>query len=419
MASLSSALDYLFAQSFYSLIALYWFVVIFEIPRYALGFFLVPLVKKEQRYNPNDTYQGKISIIIAGHSEEHSIERCVRALKEQTRIPDEIIVVSDGSTDKMPAKLQELQRLGLIDGAHCTDLRAGKSAGSNMAARWTTGDVIINIDCDCSFDRNAIRNVVRPFLDPDVVGVSGNILVRNPQVSLISAFQAIEYMITISLGKQAADRLDQVTCISGAFGAFRRDAYDNAGGLDAGGGEDLDLTLRLRQTGGRVRFAEDALCYTDVPTTRSVLVKQRFRWERDAVHLRFRKHRQLLNPWSNRFTLKEALHEIEFLFFNVVGAAALPFYVIWLFVFYGDFALTIMLSAQIGLIFMDIVVFLLAAHYTPRIEALRLLPYLVGYSFYTGIYMRFVRLGAYLEEWIFSASYEDTYVPNKVHRVRG
>ena len=32
--------------------------------------------------------------------------------------------------------------------------------------------------------------------------------------------------------------------------------------------------------------------------------------------------------------------------------------------------------------------------------------------------MRFVRLAAYLQEWVVEASYRDTYVPSKVHRVR-
>ncbi|MEM8836699.1 MAG: glycosyltransferase [Pseudomonadota bacterium] len=412
------SVDYLLAQSIVSLIVLYWFVVIFEIPRYMLGFLLVLFVKRERSYDENADYQGTISVIIAGHNEEDAIERCVRALGEQSRRPDEIIVVSDGSVDQMPAKLRELLNEGLIDGAHSTELRGGKSAGSNMAARFATGDVIINIDCDCSFDRHAIRNVVRPFLDPEVVAVSGNILVRNPGVSLLTAFQAIEYLITISLGKQAVDRLDQVVCVSGAFGAFKRSVFEAAGGLDAGGGEDLDLTLRLRQR-GKVRFVEDALCYTDVPTTQQVLVKQRFRWERDAIRLRFRKHRHLLNPFSSQFKLSEAFHELEFLLFNVIGAAALPFYVVWLFSIYGSFALVIMLSAQLGLLVLDLITFLLAAGFTPKVRAMPLLPFLVGYSLYTGLYMRFVRLGAYLEEWIFSASYQDTYVPNKVHRVRG
>ncbi|MEM5501605.1 glycosyltransferase [Ahrensia kielensis] len=415
------ALDYLTAQSFASLLALYWFVFIFEVPRYFLAFLVVILVPREKSQDERDgkPFPGKVSIIIAGHSEETAIERCVMGLYEQSRIPDEIIVVSDGSTDKMASKLGDLLRRGLITQAHSTDLRSGKSAGSNMAARWASGDIVINIDCDCSFDRDAILNVIKPFADPEVVAVSGNILVRNERASLVSTFQAIEYLVTISLGKQAADRLNQVSCVSGAFGAFRNDAYQAVGGLDAGGGEDLDLTLRLRRNGGRIRFVEDAICYTDVPETLNSFVKQRFRWERDAVRLRYRKHRYFLNPFSPYFSIKELVHELEFLFFNVISAAMLPFYILWMFSLYGSFAFVILLSAQLGLLVLDVATFLMAAYATPKNRSYELIPFLVGYTVFNGVYMRFVRLLAYLQEWIFRASYRDTYVPDKVHDVRG
>lgn len=418
---LGEALDYLTAQTFASLLALYWFVFIFEIPRYFLAFLLVILVPRSKSDDVSDEqpFSGKVSVIIAGHSEEDAIERCVVGLYEQSRQPDEIIVVSDGSTDNMPAKLGELLRKGLITQAHSTDLRSGKSAGSNMAARWASGDIVINVDCDCSFDRDAILNVIKPFSNPEVVAVSGNILVRNERVSLVSTFQAIEYLITISLGKQAADRLDQVSCVSGAFGAFRSDVFQTVGGLDAGGGEDLDLTLRLRRTGGRIRFVEDAICYTDVPVTLESFVKQRFRWERDAVRLRYRKHAYLLNPFSPFFSLKESFHTLEFLFFNVISAAMLPFYFLWLFSIYGGFAFTILLSAQLGLLVLDLATFLIAAYATPKKRSYELIPFLIGYTVFNGVYMRFVRLFAYMQEWIFQASYKDTYVPDKVHDVRG
>ena len=417
MSGVSEALDYLFAQSFASFLALFWFVFIFEIPRYLLLFVVTAVLPKHREIE--ETYRGRVSVVIAGHSEEESIEKCIFALREQSRPPDELVVVSDGSSDRMAAKISSLLRKSLIDAAHSTQLRSGKSAGTNMAARLCTGNIIINVDCDCSFDRHAIRNILRPFADSDVAAVCGAILPRNTHRSLIAAFQGIEYMISISLGKQSADRIGQVTCVSGAFGAFRRDAYEAAGGLDAGGGEDLDLTLRLRRSGWRIRFAADAQCYTDVPETRAALVAQRFRWERDAVRLRYRKHVDMMNPFSRRFRWAELAHEAEFMFFNVLGAAVLPFYIFWLISTYGSFAFIVLLAAQLGLLALDLTVFLLAASVTPKANAFRLFPYLVGYSVFNSVYMRFIRLTAYVQEWIFRSSYSDSYVPNKVHKVRG
>lgn len=318
----------------------------------------------------------------------------------------------------MPQKLRELQDEGLIKEGHCTQVRSGKSAAVNLALARATGEFVINVDCDCTFDRHAIKNILAPLTDPAVGAVSGNIVVRNARENLVTAFQAIEYLITISQGKQAADLTGQVSCVSGAFGAFRHAALLHVGGLDAGGGEDLDVTLRLRKAGWRAVFAADALCYTDVPDTLNALVRQRFRWERDAVRLRYRKHRGTLNPFGRKFNWQEIAHEFDFLIFNVGSAVVFPLYILWLFATYGDLALIILLGAQIGMLVLDTITFALSSLVTPQVNALRLAPYLVGYSLFSGLVMRFVRLGAYLDEWIREASYRDTYVPQKVHRVR-
>jgi len=413
----SESLRFLTSQSGVSLFTLFWFVIIFEIPRYTLGFVAtLALTFHSNRNRPYDV--PRLSVVIAGHNEEDSIERCVISLREQSRPPDEIIVVSDGSTDRMPQRLRDLQARGLIQEAHCTQMRAGKSAGVNLAVGRTTGDIIVNVDCDCTFDRHALKHIIAPFADPGIGGVAGNIIVRNPKASLVASCQAIEYMISISQGKQAANLIDLMSCVSGAFGAFRREALARVGGLDSGGGEDLDVTLKMRTAGWRAVFAPDAICYTDVPVTLMALTRQRFRWERDAVRLRYRKHRALLNPFSERFDVIELLHELDFFLFNILAAVVFPFYLVWLFVMYGDLAPMILFAAQIGMWVMDLFTFLVAAWMTPKAHALSLMPYLLAYSPFYGFLMRMIRIVAYAQEWVFRASYNDPYVPKKVHLVR-
>ena len=419
IAQANDGITYLLSQSGESFFHLFWFVIIFEFPRYLLAFFSVAVLSFAKRKRVRgQVAAARVSVVIAGHNEEGSIERCVLSLREQTRVPDEIIVISDGSTDGMPRKLRELRSCGLIHEAHCTQLRAGKSAATNLGFGRATGDIVINVDCDCTFDRHAIEEMIRPFANVQVGAVVGNIVVRRPHASLLTEFQAIEYLITISQGKQAANLTDQVTCISGAFGAFRRVAIQRVGGLDSGGGEDLDLTLRLRAEGWKMVFAPNATCYTEPPVTLAALTRQRFRWERDAIRLRYRKHRDLLNPFGSRFKGIELLHEIDFMMFNVLAAVAFPFYLVWLFATYGELAPIILIGAQTGLLALDAVTFLLAAWMTPKVHSMALMPYLPGYSVFYGFLMRFVRIAAYLQEWIFKASYQDSYVPMKVHKVR-
>jgi hypothetical protein len=68
---------------------------------------------------------------------------------------------------------------------------------------------------------------------------------------------------------------------------------------------------------------------------------------------------------------------------------------------------------------LDVAALSLAAWAAPKMNCLRLLPYLLGYSVFYCAVMRVIRLCAYVQEWVFRASYRDAYVPMKVQRVRG
>ncbi len=416
---IANGFNFLSSLSWAGLLSLFWFTILFDVPRYMFSFLAATLFSPFRKL-PEDSELnvGKVSVILAGHNEASGIERCVRSLNEQSLRPDEIIVVSDGSTDAMSEKLQQLRKEGIVDQVHCTILRGGKSAALNLGERYATGDIVIIADCDSTYHRHAIKSIVKPFVDPTVGAVSGNILIGNTAQTLITNFQAIEYLINISLGKQASALADQITCVSGAFGAFRRSALEGVNGVDVGGGEDFDLTLKLRKAGWKVQFTPDAICHTDPPTTLRALIRQRFRWERDTVRLRYRKHIDLVNPFSRNFEPKELFHQIEFFVFDIAGAVILPIYIVWLFLSYGELAVAILLAVQIGLFFFILISFILAALSTPSAKVMHLLPYTLGYSFFSGFVMRHVRLAAYIQEWLFNASAGDEYLPEKVRLTR-
>ncbi len=432
---ITDGFDYLTGMSLLGLVLLFWYNIVFDIPRYTVAFlafavnrFFGRLMRRRgrdaQRFwdspvtTPRRDGKFRVSLIVAGHNEEDSIERCVDSLREQSFNEFEIILVSDGSTDNMAEVCADLVRRGKAHKFFATDLRCGKSAAVNLADRMAEGEFIINVDCDCSYERDAMANVLAPFADPKVGAVSGDILPRNGDRSLIAAFQMIEYLISISLGKRVADMFDQVTCASGAFGAFRKTALAQIGGCDVGGAEDFDLTQRMRNLGWKIRFAGDALCFTDVPATRKALTGQRMRWDRDIYRMRMRKFGRLMNPFSKSFSLPETLHQLDFLIFNLLGAVVFPIYVLWLFALYGDFAVSVLVAAQLGLIILDAFSYLLAVQMTGRWHLMPYLMFIPGYGIFNGYYMRFVRLFAYLREWIFDESRTDHYVPARSRYAR-
>ncbi|WP_238039353.1 glycosyltransferase, partial [Psychrobacter sp. Ps6] len=125
--------------------------------------------------------------------------------------------------------------------------------------------------------------------------VGGALKVRNWQDNILTRMQAIEYMLSMQLGKTGMANWGVLNNISGAFGGFRRKILNHIGGWDTHTAEDLDLTVRLKQYKRRypktkLAFSPHAVGHTDVPSTIKGLIQQRLRWDGDLLFLYLRKH---------------------------------------------------------------------------------------------------------------------------------
>ena len=162
------------------------------------------------------------------------------------------------------------------------------------------GKYIVCLDADSSLDRDALEKILLPFyIDGMVKGVGGCVKVRNYKETICSSLQAFEYLKRIQVGRIVTSELGIYHIISGAFGAFERKTLKEVGYWDIGPGLDGDLTQKIRKAGYKVKFAEDAICMTNVPTKWYKLYHQRIRWSRSFVRFRLRKHADILLPTKN------------------------------------------------------------------------------------------------------------------------
>ena len=405
-------------------LTMFWFMIVLEIPRYTLSAVAIFVSSFSRGSAPTASESRylerlKISVVIAGHNEADAIERCLRSLREQTRRIDEIIFIDDGSTDGMREIIHKYRELGQIDIALSNQVRSGKSASCNMGFALAKGDIIVNLDADCSYDCDAIAKLIEPFTDLRVGATTGALGVRNYDHSAVTGYQAIEYIVSIGMGKRALDMLDMVVCASGAFGAFRREAIHQVGLLAPGPGEDFDLTLRLRRSGWKIRFAANSWCFTDTPATVAAIIRQRRRWDRDTLRTRLRKFRDAFSPGRRTFTLLETFEQSEWLVMNVLVTLVFPVYILWIFFNFGSAALYILIAVAIIYLALDTIGFLMALWICQRYSSsmvFTIIPYVLTFGLYNGIFMRCVRLYAYYEEWVYRASSRDSYSPSRVSR---
>ncbi|MGM0571985.1 MAG: glycosyltransferase family 2 protein [Pseudomonadota bacterium] len=281
-------------------------------------------------------YTPRVSCVITCYSEGRDVEKTLQTLCEQLYPGQiELIPVVDGAAAN-PATMQTVRdfRINpeLYPGRELRPIakwqRGGRVSSLNAGLQQATGDIVLALDGDTSFDNTMVRNIVRHFEDPNVPAVSGSLRVRNVWVSLATMFQALEYFLSIHTSKTGMSEWNTVNNVSGAFGAFRREFLLHIGGWDTHTAEDLDLTLRIKSYFGRrplrIPFEPAAIGYTDVPATFRAFLMQRLRWDGDLYFLYVRKHADSMTPrllgWRNfMMTLVSGLFFQLVLPFLIVG----------------------------------------------------------------------------------------------------
>lgn len=254
------------------------------------------------------TYRPRVSCIITCYSEGMDVQTTLLSLCEQTYPGHiEMIPVVDGATMNQ-ATLNAVRRFHvdpqLYPKRHLRPIakwqRGGRVSSLNAGLSLASGEIVMALDGDTSFDNNMVSAIVRHFEDPSVPAVAGSLRVRNVWASWVTAMQALEYLLSIHLSKIGLGEWNLVNNVSGAFGAFRRSFLINIGGWNTHTAEDLDLTLRIKsyfkRHNLRIPFEPEAIGHTDAPVTLRQFLMQRLRWDGDLFFLYVRKHNHSIDP---------------------------------------------------------------------------------------------------------------------------
>ena len=201
----------------------------------------------------------QISVIVCAHNEEAFIAACVCSLLAQTRLPDEIIVINNASSDRTGQVARGLPGVRVID-----EPKKGLVVARELGRHQAIGDLLVYIDADCRAPLNWLERIERRFdRDPALTALSGNyrfydwdwwgrLLIRAYDFTLGPATHLLAK--TLGLG---------VVFYGGNF-AVRRDALERIGGFDTSiefHGEDTNVGRRLFKR-GRVALAYDCFLYT-------------------------------------------------------------------------------------------------------------------------------------------------------------
>lgn len=285
------------------------------------------------------SYPG-VSILIAAYNEEAGIAatlESIAALKYPG--PIEALVLNDGSRDATvetfhatvaalaaPTNVQ----IRLLDFGH----NRGKAAVLNDGLAAAEHELVCTIDGDSRLRADSLREIVERFLSdpPGTVAVAGAVLVRNSRASIIAAAQEWDYFHGISAVKRMQSMYHGTLVAQGAFSLYMKSALQAVDGWPNSVGEDIVLTWALLERGYRIGYAEDAIVFTDAPTTFWQFYQQRKRWSRGLIEalqrhskLLFQRRLTTLFIWWNCLFLPLDL-TFTFVFIPGLAAALLGYY---------------------------------------------------------------------------------------------
>ena len=270
-----------------------------------------------------DNYFVPITIVVPAYNEEVTVVQTVKSLLTLDYKLYEIVVVDDGSKDTTSQKLIdaynmhqvrrplhrsiECQPEEFIYESHeqkvpLTLIRkknGGKADALNMGINAAQYPYFICMDADSVLQYDSLKKLVVPVLEEEnVVAVGGTVRPSNDvelfegkvkkyrlPTNILACMQLLEYDRSFLASRILFDKFNGSLIISGAFGMFKKETVIAVGGYDHGTmGEDMELVVKLHsyclanKIPYSIKYATDAVCWTQVPEKLGDLKKQRKRW---------------------------------------------------------------------------------------------------------------------------------------------
>lgn len=246
----------------------------------------------------NNSTTNRVVVLIPAHNESEGITETVTALSRQTRPPDEVLVVSDNSTDNTV-------ELAGRAGAQVTETvgNSSKKAGAlnqalaTLLPRLHDDDFVLVQDADSVLDPGFIESALSHLAADDRLGAVGGVFRGQDGGGFVGHLQRNEYARYARDVRRLKGRCLVVTGTAAVFRASTLQHVRSArlsGEIPIGDGnggiydttvltEDNEISFALMHLGYKILSPKGCTLTTEVMPTWRQLWNQRLRWKRGAI----------------------------------------------------------------------------------------------------------------------------------------
>ncbi|PHR15085.1 MAG: glycosyl transferase family 2 [Aequorivita sp.] len=184
-----------------------------------------------------------IYIVIPAHNEEAHLSKTLESLAEQTFLPKKVVVINDASTDYTQKIIDQYsKKYSFIDGVFYHSEKSHEP-GSKVIQAFQKGletldndfDVICKFDADLIFPKNYMEKIAETFQN-------------DPSIGMVGGFCYIE-----KHGDWVLENLTNKDHIRGALKAYRKECFEQIGGLKSTMGWDTVDELLAQYNGWKIK----------------------------------------------------------------------------------------------------------------------------------------------------------------------
>lgn len=241
------------------------------------------------RYKPY-TKSHKVSTSVVIPVVDESVELFREVLRRIVRQrPDQVIVVINGPRNKTIEQVcdefKSVQRVWL---------RApGKRGAIERGMKLVKHDLTLLIDSDTLWENSLLKEIKKPFRDPEVGGVTSSQRIYQPDRNLITKFADWLELIRDRGSMRAMSVYGTVGCLPGRTIAIRTSILNDSMhefrnetfmGFHKEVSDDRSLTNLILQKGYKTVVQSTARVTTDAPTTLRKFARQQLRWSEGSQY---------------------------------------------------------------------------------------------------------------------------------------